>query len=94
MSELGQNAEHDEDADARARQRFREALIHSHRSRTQVGEMEAAAAQFCQVLRRRGHPPERMLIDAKRVIEDAIDGDDVAMAERAVTICIQHYYRG
>ena len=40
---LGQTAEHDEEAVATARQRFREALIHSHRSRTQVGEMEAAA---------------------------------------------------
>jgi hypothetical protein len=34
-----------------------------------------------------------MLIDAKRVIEEAIDGDDVRVAERAVESCIRHYYR-
>ena len=94
MSEAGgRNVEQDEHAISIAREEFREALIHSHMSRTHIGEMEAAAAQFCQALRRSGQPPERMLIDAKRVIEEAIDGDDVAMAERAVTSCIEHYYR-
>jgi hypothetical protein len=44
-------------------------------------------------MRRQGHPPERMLRDAKRVIEQAIDGDDQKVAERAVLSCIQHYYR-
>jgi hypothetical protein len=34
-----------------------------------------------------------MLIDAKQVIEEAIDGDDRPLAERAVLSCIQHYYR-
>jgi hypothetical protein len=34
-----------------------------------------------------------MLRDAKRVIEDVIDGEDATMAERAVLSCIQHYYR-
>ena len=87
------SAQKGEDAISIARERFRAALIHSHNSRTQVGEMEAAAAHFCQALRRDGQPPERMLIDAKRVIDEAIDGEDVAMAERAVTSCIQHYYR-
>lgn len=58
-----------------------------------VGEVEAAAAQFCRELRRQGHPPERMLRDAKRVIHDAIDGENVAVAERAVQSCITHYYR-
>ena len=56
-------------------------------------EQMAAAAHFCRALRQRGVSPERMLIDAKRVIEQAIDGDDVLVAERAVESCIRHYYR-
>lgn len=72
---------------------FRRALLQSHRSREFVGEMESAAAQYCREGRRLGRPPERMLRDAKRVIADAIDGDDAVMAERAVVSCIQHYYR-
>jgi hypothetical protein len=72
---------------------FRSALLRSHRTREFVGEMESAAAQFCRESRRQGHPPERTLRDAKRVIEAAIDGSDAAMAERAVQSCIQHYYR-
>ena len=72
---------------------FRHALLRSHRTREFVGELESAAAQFCREARRHGHPPERMLRDAKRVIADAIDGDDATMAERAVLSCIQHYYR-
>jgi hypothetical protein len=55
--------------------------------------MESAAAQYCREMKRQGHPPERMLRDAKRVIYEAIDGDDAPMAERAVLSCIQHYYR-
>lgn len=72
---------------------FRAALLRSHRTRGFIGEMESAAAQFCRELRRQGHPPERTLRDAKRVIHEAIDGDDVPVAERAVLSCIQHYYR-
>jgi hypothetical protein len=72
---------------------FKQALIKSHRSREFLGEVEAAAAHFCRALRRQGVPPERMLVDAKRVIEEAIDGDDVPIAERAVESCIRHYYR-
>ena len=72
---------------------FKQALIKSHRSREFLGEVEAAAAHFCRALKRQGVPPERMLIDAKRVIEQAIDGDDVPVAERAVESCIRHYYR-
>lgn len=78
---------------------FREALLRSHAGggargpMGHVGEVEAAAAQFCRELRRQGHPPERMLRDAKRVIHEAIDGDNVAVAERAVQSCITHYYR-
>ena len=73
---------------------FRQALLRSHRSREFLGEVEAAAAHYCRALRQRGVAPERMLIDAKRVIEETIDGDDVMVAERAVESCIRHYYRG
>ena len=76
-----------------AKETFKQALIRSHRSREFLGEVEAAAAHFCRDLRRQGVPPERMLVDAKRVIEEAIDGDDVPVAERAVESCIRHYYR-
>ena len=72
---------------------FRQALIRSHQSLEFLGEVEAAAAHFCRALKQQGVPPERMLIDAKRVIEEAIDGDDVPVAERAVESCIRHYYR-
>ena len=72
---------------------FRKALVRSHHTRGFIGEMESAAAQFCRAMRREGHPPERMLKDAKRVIEETIDGDNVPIAERAVRVCIQHYYR-
>lgn len=72
---------------------FRSALLRSHQSREFIGEMESAAAQFCREMRRQGHAPERMLRDAKRVIHEAIDGDNVPVAERAVLSCIQHYYR-
>jgi hypothetical protein len=78
---------------AAAAESFRQALIRSHRSREFLGEVEAAAAHFCRALRHQGVPPERMLVDAKRVIEEAIDGDDVSVAERAVESCIRHYYR-
>lgn len=90
----------DEDEQARARARaadveqvFRNALVRSHQRRDFIGEVESAAAQFCREMKRQGHPPERMLRDAKRVISEAIDGDDVPVAERAVLSCIQHYYR-
>jgi hypothetical protein len=79
-------------ADA-AEEKFRQALLRSHHSREFLGEMEAAAAHYCRALRQRGVAPERMLIDAKRVIHDVIDGDDVPIAEQAVESCIRHYYR-
>jgi hypothetical protein len=79
--------------DAAVEESFKQALIRSHRSREFLGEVEAAAAHFCRALRSKGVPPERMLVDAKRVIEEAIDGDDVPVAERAVESCIRHYYR-
>ena len=78
---------------ATAEETFKQALIRSHHSREFLGEVEAAAAHFCRALRQRGVAPERMLIDAKRVIEQTIDGDDVLVAERAVESCIRHYYR-
>ena len=82
-----------EQPNAAVEEDFKQALIRSHRSREFLGEVEAAAAHFCRALRRQGVPPERMLVDAKRIIEDAIDGDDVLIAERAVESCIRHYYR-
>lgn len=72
---------------------FRQALARSHRSREFLGEVEAAAAHYCRALRQQGVPPERMLVDAKRIIEEVIDGNDVSVAERAVESCIRHYYR-
>lgn len=72
---------------------FRQALLRSHRSREFLGEVEAAAAHYCRALRQQGISPERMLVDAKRIIEEAINGDDVPVAERAVESCIRHYYR-
>ena len=72
---------------------FKQALLRSHRSREFLGEVEAAAAHYCRALRQRGVAPERMLVDAKRVIEQTIDGEDVPIAERAVESCIRHYYR-
>jgi hypothetical protein len=86
-------AETPENSIALARQVFRQALVKSHQSHRNIGEVEAAAARFCEALRRAGHTPEGMLIDAKKVIEEAIDGEDVPVAERAVTSCIQHYFR-
>jgi hypothetical protein len=76
-----------------AESNFRRALLRSHRTREYIGEMESAAAQFCREARRRGHPPERVLRDAKQVILETIDGEDAAMAQRAVLSCIKHYYR-
>lgn len=89
-------SDHDRTGDealARVREEFSLALIESHRRRSSIGAVEAAAARFCRVLRERGETPEQTLIEAKRVIERAIDGDDVVVAERAVSSCIQHYFR-
>jgi hypothetical protein len=78
---------------ALAEETFRSALLRSHRKRDYVGELESAAAQFCRELRRQGLPPEQMLKDAKRVISETIDAENVPVAERAVLSCIQHYFR-
>jgi hypothetical protein len=72
---------------------FRAALLRSHRRHDFIGEVEFAAARFCRELRRQGLPPEQMLKDAKRVISETINGDNVPVAERAVLSCIQHYFR-
>ena len=82
-----------DDVVARARADFHTALLESHRTRSSIGEVEAAAARFCRALRAQGETPERTLVYAKKVIEGATDGLDVAMAERAVRACIQHYFR-
>ncbi len=82
-----------DDRVARARGEFHSALVASLHERSKVGDVEAAAARFCRALHAQGRPPERTLIDAKEVIADAIDGDNVIVAERAVLSCIQHYYR-
>lgn len=76
-----------------AEHRFREALLRSLETRESVGEVEAAAAQFCRMLREQGAEPQTMLVDAKRVIEKTSDGRHAAIAERAVESCIRHYYR-
>ena len=72
---------------------FRDALLRARATKESIGHMESAAAQFCREMRRQGHPPERMLRDAKRVIHEAIDGNDAPVAERAVQTCIHHYFR-
>jgi hypothetical protein len=87
------DAAQDDEAIASARLLFRQALLDSKEPRANIGEVEAAAARFCRALRAVGHSPQSMLIDAKKVIEDAIDGENVPVAERAITSCIQHYYR-
>jgi hypothetical protein len=89
---MSENAQEDADVND-TRQQFRDALLHARQTHVSVGEVEAAAAHFCQALRREGVPPERMLIEAKQVISDAIDGEEAGIAERAVRSCIQHYYR-
>jgi DNA-binding FadR family transcriptional regulator len=94
---MGTISEHDGETDggslSEVEEQFHQALMRSHQNRSFIGEVESAAAQYCREMRRRGHAPERVLKDAKRVIHDAIDAEDVAVAERAVLSCIQHYYR-
>lgn len=82
----------DSSTDSAAAQ-FREALLKSQQSRTNQGEVEAAAGHFCQALRQVGHTPQSTLINAKKVIHDAIDGDNMLLAERAITRCIEQYFR-
>jgi hypothetical protein len=82
------------DAASAARREFRDALLlHVREGRDRDADVTAAAARLCEALRREGISPERMLADAKQVIHDTIDGDHKALAENAVTTCIEHYYR-
>lgn len=82
-----------EESSTEAREQFRRALLQTSLAPSFVGEVEAAAAHFCRALRREGKSPENMLVDAKQVIEQTIDGQNMLVAERAVSSCIQHYYR-
>ena len=84
---------HGDEALATARLQFREALLASRALHKKVGEVEAMAAQYCEAMREAGFTPQGMLIDAKKVIEDTIDGDDVPVAQRAIASCIERYYR-
>lgn len=93
MTSLNPVSNEGDDAVGAAQVQFRDALLHSLRSRSHVGEVEAAAAHFCQALKRTGRSPEATLIVAKQVIHDSIDGEGQDVAERAVRSCIQHYYR-
>lgn len=94
MADEGSSTRMQDETEVRAaREQFRQALLFSHKTRNSIGDLEAAAAHFCHALRRHGITPERMLIDAKQVIELTIDGDDRPLAEKAVLSCIQHYYR-
>ena len=76
-----------------ARSDFRDALLAANRTRNADRQLETAVATYCHGARLLGHPPERVVVDAKQVIEEAIDGNNARLAERAVSICIQRYFR-
>ena len=93
---MNQRETHSVDGDmdiVEARAQFRAAIVHTHTTRTGIGEVDAAAGRFCMLMRQAGHTPQRTLIDAKAVIEETIDGHDAILAERAITRCIEHYFR-
>ena len=77
----------------RAREDFRVALVAANQTRNAERQLEEAVAAFCRGSRLLGRPPERVIVDAKQVIEEAIDGDNATLASRAVSSCIQHYFR-
>ena len=77
----------------RAKADFREALLAASRSRNADGQLEKAVSTFCHGAKVLGRSPERVLVDAKQVIEEAIDGDNARLAERTVSLCIQQYFR-
>jgi hypothetical protein len=58
-----------------------------------MAHVEATVAELCKLHRLAGHSPEHTLVDAKAVIEETIDGHDATLAERAVSHCIEHYFR-
>jgi hypothetical protein len=86
--------ERDGNAMSAARLGFRDALLRSHRTHGLYDELETAAAKYCQVLRHQGCTPEGTIVRAKEVIDEAIDDQDRTVAEKAVLMCIQEYYRG
>ena len=85
--------ERDDTAVTAARLGFREALMRSHRKHGYYDQLEIAASRYCTLLHEQGFSPERTVVLAKQVIEEVIDDHDRPVAERAVTICIQEYYR-
>ena len=76
-----------------AREDFRVALVAANKTRNAARQLEEAVAAFCHGSRLLGRSPERVIVDAKQVIEEAIDGDNAILASRAVSSCIQHYFR-
>jgi hypothetical protein len=85
--------ERDDNAVNAARLGFREALLRSHRKHGYYDQLEVAASRYCSLLHNRGCSPERTVVLAKEVIDEAIDDHDRSVAEKAVLICIQQYYR-
>ncbi|MEP6621874.1 MAG: hypothetical protein ABJE47_21300 [bacterium] len=81
-------------AAAEARSQFKRALMEMHTAHLSVDRVESAAAQFCECLRDAGLAPEQVVVEAKGVIEETIDGDHALAAERLVRTCIEHYYSG
>ncbi|HEX9484658.1 MAG TPA: hypothetical protein VF929_08750 [Gemmatimonadaceae bacterium] len=89
----GQDTRDAADAMGDARMRLHRALLQSHRLRGSFDELDDAASSFCLLLKQLGYSPEQTLIDAKKVIDDALEGHDIPTAERAVLMCIQQYYK-
>lgn len=77
----------------RTRNDLRNALLTANRTHNADRQLESAVTAFCHQARLLGHAPERVLVDAKHVIEETIDGDNARLAERTVSICIQQYFR-
>ena len=77
----------------RAKADFREALLAANRTRNAEGDLEKAVSTFCHGAKLLGRSPERVLVEAKQVIEETIDGDNARLAERTVSTCIQQYFR-
>ena len=95
-ADAGAGGRADAASDARtsiAETSFHDALLRARSRHEPIEVVEAAAAEYCVELKRQGYPPERMLRDAKRVISQAIDGEDARVAEHAVQSCIRNYYR-
>lgn len=92
----GQRAAEPNESDVdmkRAKADFREALLAANRTRNADRQLEKAVSTFCHGEKLLGRSPERVLVDAKQVIEEAIDGENARLAERTVSLCIQQYFR-